>query len=163
MGAGILAWLMGSAAKVVLGQVGSITGSIADGWAAKQKALTDQHGMDVKSATEITVEGFKTDARFAELQGTLALADRADKRTSWIRPAYAAPAWFYWFCLVLQATLPGVARFVGISMTPLPFPFDYLAFGIPLAIFGLRPIEKSAKANTATKAQATIAQATQTK
>lgn len=159
MGAGILAWLMGTGAQMVLGKVGSITGSLADGWAAKQKALTDQHGMDVNAATQITVEGFKTDARFAELQATQALADRQDKRTSWIRPAYAAPAWFYWFCLVLQATLPGVAKFVGITMGPLPFPFDYLAFGIPLAIFGLRPVEKYSKANTVTKAQATISQA----
>lgn len=159
MGAGILAWLMGTGAQMVLGKVGSITGSLADGWASKQKALTDQHGMDVTAATQITVEGFKTDARFAELQATQSLADRQDKRTSWIRPAYAAPAWFYWFCIVLQATLPGVARFVGISLTPLPFPFDYLAFGIPLAIFGLRPLEKNAKANTVAKVQATIASA----
>jgi hypothetical protein len=155
----LIGWLMGGAAQVVLGQVGSITGSLADGWASKQKALTDQHGMDVTAATQITVEGFKTDARFAELQATTAQADRQDKRTSWIRPAYAAPAWFYWFCVVLQATLPGLARFVGIQLTPLPFPFDYLAFGIPLAIFGLRPIEKYSKANTVTKAQATIASA----
>jgi hypothetical protein len=158
MGA-LTAWLMGSGASVAIGAVGSITGKLADGWAAKQKALTDQHGMDTKAATDITLEGFKTDARFAELQATQNLADRQDKRTSWIRPAYAAPAWFYWFCVVLQATLPGVAKFVGIAMTPLPFPFDYLAFGIPLAIFGLRPVEKSAKANTVTKVQATIAQA----
>lgn len=157
MGAGFLAWLMGSAAKAALGQVGSITGSLADGWAAKQKALTDQHGMDTKAATEITIAGFNTDARFAELQATQSLADRQDKRTSWIRPAYAGPAWFYWFCVVLQATLPGVAKFIGIAMSPLPFPFDYLAFGIPVAIFGLRPLEKNAKANTVTKAQSTIA------
>lgn len=158
MGA-LFTWLMGGAANVVLGKVGSITGSIADGWAAKQKALTDQHGMDVKSATEITIEGFKTDARFAELQATQGLADRQDRRTSWIRPAYAAPAWFYWLCIVMEATMPTVARFVGVHTTPLPFPFDYLAFGIPLAIFGLRPVEKYGKASTVTKVQATIAQA----
>lgn len=157
MGAGFLAWLMGSGASVAIGAAGSIAGKVADGWAAKQKALTDQHGMDVKAATEITVEGFRTDVRFAELQATAALADRADRRTAWIRPAYAAPAFFWFLCLVLEHTLPGVARFVGISVSPLPFPFDYLAIGIPLAIFGLRPVEKSAKANTVTKAQATIA------
>ncbi len=38
--------------------------------------------MDTRAATEITVEGFKTDARFAELQAALALADRQDRRTS---------------------------------------------------------------------------------
>jgi hypothetical protein len=156
-------WLMGSAAGVVFDKAGSIAGSIADGWSARQKANTDQHGMDVKAATEITVEGFKTDIRFAELQATQNLADRQDKRTSWIRPAYAAPAWFYWFCIVLQATLPGVAVFLGIKITPLMFPFDYLAFGIPVAIFGLRPVEKYARAGTVTKAQATIAQATRSK
>ena len=156
MGA-LLTWLMGGAASAVLGKAGSIAGSVADGWAARQKALTDQHGMDLKAATQITVEGFRTDARFAELQATLALADRQDKRTSWIRPAYAAPAWFWWVCIVFDHTLPGFAKFIGIQPTPLPFPFDYLAIGIPLAIFGLRPIEKSAKANTVTKAQATIA------
>jgi Tfp pilus assembly major pilin PilA len=150
---------MGTGASVAIGAAGSIAGKLADGWAAKQKALTDQHGMDVTAATQITVEGFKTDMRFAELQATQNLADRQDKRTSWIRPAYAAPAWFYWFCVVLQATLPGVAKFIGITMSPLPFPFDYLAFGIPLAIFGLRPVEKYSKASTVTKAQATISQA----
>lgn len=160
MGAGILAWLMGTGAKLALGQIGSITGSLADGWASKQKALTDQHGMDVNAATQITVEGFKTDSRFAELQATQALADRQDKRTSWIRPAYTAPAWFYWFCVVLQGTMPAVAKFVGIQLTPLPFPFDYLAIAIPLAIFGIRPLEKYAKANSVTKAQTTISQAT---
>jgi hypothetical protein len=108
---------------------------------------------------DITIAGFNTDARFAELQATQALADRQDKRTSWIRPAYAAPTWFYWFCVVLQGTMPAVAKFIGIQLTPLPFPFDYLAFGIPLAIFGLRPVEKYTKANTVTKAQATIAAA----
>jgi hypothetical protein len=157
----ILKWLMGSAAGVVFDKAGSIAGSIADGWASRQKANTDQHGMDVKAATEITVEGFKTDIRFAELQATQNLADRQDKRTSWIRPAYAAPAWFYWLCIVIEATMPAVAKFVGIATTPLPFPFDYLAFGIPVAIFGLRPVEKNARANTVTKAQATIAQASE--
>ncbi len=156
MGA-LLTWLMGGAARAALGGVTSIAGKVADGWAAKQKAMTDQHGMDTKAATEITVEGFKTDVRFAELQATAGLADRQDRRTSWIRPAYAAPAWFYWMCIVMEKTMPAVAKFIGVETSPLPFPFDYLAFGIPLAIFGLRPIEKSAKANTVTKAQATIA------
>lgn len=158
MGA-LFTWLMGGAAKAVLGQAGSIAGSLADGWSARQKALTDQHGMDTKAATEITVKGFETDMRFAELQATAALADRQDRRTSWIRPAYAAPAFFWFFCLVLEHTLPGVARFFGIAVTPLPWPFDYLAIGIPLALFGLRPIEKNTKANTVAKAQATIAAA----
>jgi hypothetical protein len=158
MGA-LFTWLMGGAASAALGGVTSIAGKVADGWAAKQKAMTDQHGITTKAATEITVEGFRTDTRFAELQATLALADRADRRTSWIRPAYVAPAWFWFVCLVLNHTMPGVAKFIGIQVTDLPFPFDYLAIGIPLAIFGLRPFEKSAKANTVTKAQATIAQA----
>lgn len=162
MGA-LLSWLMGGAANVVLGGVTSIAGKLADGWAAKQKALTDQHGMDVKSATEITVKGFDTDVRLAELQATAALADRADRRTSWIRPAYVVPALFWFCCVVLQHTMPGVARFVGIEVTPLPFPFDYLVAAIPLAIFALRPWEKSAKANTVTKAQATIASVTPNK
>src|SRR3954462_6042126 len=103
MGA-LLTWLMGGAASAALGGAASIAGKVADGWAAKQKALTDQHGMDTKAATEITVEGFKTDMRFAELQATAGLADRQDRRTSWIRPFYAGPAWFWWFCIVLEKT-----------------------------------------------------------
>lgn len=156
---GLMSWIIGGAADAAFNKVGSIAGAVADGWAAKQKAMTDQVGITTKAATEITVEGFKTDVRFAELQATAGLADRQDRRTSWIRPAYAAPAWFFWFCLVLEKTMPDVAKFVGIETAPLPFPFDYLAFGIPLAIFGLRPIEKSSKASTVTKVQATIAQA----
>lgn len=155
----IAGWLMGGAGSALLTTGSTIAQTLATGWTAKQKMLTDQHGMDVKAATEITVEGYKADLRMAEINDVNVRADRTDKRMAWVRPAFSAVS-FYWIsCSVLLYTQPRLARALWIEGRDLPEPIMYLLVGIPIVLFGLRSFEKKWHGNTVIKMQENAANA----
>lgn len=152
---GILAAL-GLASKAIE-TVGSITQGLTTVAVERHRALVDVNKVDKETARDITIESFRTDVRHAELQATLSLADKTDPRSSWMRPYFGAVSAYFITCEVLTHAMPGVAKFIGIAVTPLPFPLDYIIYGIPIAIFGLRSIDKGVRTNSITKTQATIA------
>lgn len=156
---GLLTWIFtGGASEAIKGAAG-IGQALATGYAAKQKSLTDQHGISTKAATEITLSGYQTDLRFGELQATLNLADRAPRATAWIRPYFMGLSAWFCTCQVLEHTVPALTRLVGIQTSPLPFPLDYLMYGAPLVILGLRPWEKKQAGALVTTAQSNIVRA----
>src|SRR5947209_8594418 len=133
------AWLSGI-------DIGSVTKSIAAGYEAKQRAGVDTHRIDAETARAITIEQMKADVRSDELREQLALADRSDWMTRWIRPTGAAIALFYFGALVVNAVFH-----LELAVEPLPYPFNYLVPGIIGVFFLLRPTEKRGRADVVTK------------
>lgn len=138
---GIWSWIIGGGASAAAGAVTSIASPFLKVWADNKKQLTDERVVNTKAATEITIEGFKTDVRAAELQHDLALADASHWSTRWIRPLFCALA-AYWVASHLFGFAP---------TSPLPPVIEYLLAGIVGSIFLLRPFEKNKRADIIAK------------
>jgi hypothetical protein len=116
---------------------GSISKSLAAAYEKRADTQLGIHTVDAQTRRDIVLENIKADIRAAELQQSLALADRADWTTRWIRPAFAAAVFFY-FCAIIADSV----FHLELRVAALPYPFDYLAAGIIAALFALRPLEK---------------------
>jgi hypothetical protein len=122
--------------------VSSIASPFINAWVANKKALTDQHVVTTKAATEITVASMHADVEFAQAQRLLNAADASHWSTRWIRPAFAGLSFAY-FVMALFGWLP---------TTPIPQAVEYVLAAIPGAIFLLRPLEKNKRVDIAASA-----------
>lgn len=122
---------------------GSILKSAASIYEKRADTQLGMHTVDEQTRRDIVLENIKADVRTVELQQQLALADRGDWKTAWIRPAFAGAVFYYFAAIILDSV-----HHFDLRVAALPFPFDYLAAGIIAALFALRPLEKYARANT---------------
>ena len=148
-------WIADAASGVASG----IATPFSNAWIKTKESQAETHKVDKQTDRDITIASFQADQRFGELQATLAAADRGDRRTAWIRPVGAGLSLFYLGCLILQHSVPRLAKLLWIEWSPLPYPYDYIVGGILLALFGLRPFEKRMNASAVTAAQSGIVQA----
>jgi hypothetical protein len=162
MGLGsIIGWAATGESGAVISSAASAAGHLAEAWGARERRLVDENKVNKETARDIVVSGYQADLARGLALDTLNAAqmqaDRGSWRTSWIRPAFCALAFVYVGGAVLQHTMPGVAAMLGIVVTTLPFPLDWIVPGIPVAVLGLRPLEKSGRNNliaaAATQAQ----------
>lgn len=121
---------------------GSLLKSAASIYEKKADTALATHTIDVQTRRDLIVENIRADVRTVELQQQLALADRADWTTRWIRPAFSFAVFFYFCAIIIDSVFH-----LEMKVSPLPYPFDYLAAGIIAALFALRPIEKYARGN----------------
>lgn len=72
-----------------------------------------------------------------EAQQSLLLAEQSERRTSWVRPAFATIALIFWVKVGVYDTV------LGLGTTPDPGPYVmWFMTGVPAAYFALRPFEK---------------------
>jgi hypothetical protein len=159
----LISWLFTGGATAIFSTAGNIANKIgaplAEAYAAKQKAMVDQHGMDVNAATQITLGGYQSDTRTGELYAAQALADSTNEKNSWMRKIAFLIAAFVLACVAIESTLPKLAAAIGIDTSHMVPIWMYLFIGIITAIVGLRPLEKASTTKSITKMQATIAEA----
>lgn len=146
-------------AEAAKGIVGGIATPFAQAWSDTKKSQAAMHTIDAQTDRAMTIASFQTDQRFGELQATLALADRKDPATSWIRPVGAAISLYVFACVAIEHTMPRLAKLLWIETSDMPMPWAYVCAGILIALFGLRPLEKWSRGNTVAKAQGNIAAA----
>lgn len=127
---------------------GSITKSLASAYEKKADVQLGMHTVDANTRRDIIVQNIEADIRANELQQQLALADRSDWMTRWIRPAFAAAVFFYFGAIIVDSVFH-----LEMRVSALPYPFDYLAAGIIAALFALRPLEKSRRADLVAKSK----------
>jgi hypothetical protein len=128
--------------------VGSIAKLALSAYKQRTDTQLGMHKVDEETRRDIVVQNIQADIRANELQQQLALADRSDWMTRWIRPAFSLLVFFYFGALVFDAVFH-----LELQVTPLAYPYDYLAAGIIAALFALRPLEKRGRADLVAKSK----------
>lgn len=148
---GVLKWVAGINVGDV---VKDVTGTVQANIAAKQNTAIAQIGADkdvsivrTQADAAALAENIRADTRTSELQAQLAGLDRTDWRTAWMRPYGFAVAIWYFTAFVLEHTVPRFAKWIGVEVRALEWPWDYVVLAILGAVFVFRPIEKGATAN----------------